>query len=276
MTLKLRQSSFAPPPAARAVPYRHADGREDPFHWLRDPKYPEVEDRAVLDYLKAENAYVDAVLGGEGDLRPALLEEFKALVIPDDSAPAEWIHGRWYGFRFQAGREYPLWYVKAAPDAAETVILDANREAEGHGFYAVRDWAVSPDHRWLAILDDIDGSERLRLRIRDLASGADVHTAAVPCSPGLGWSSDAGTLFYIRQDDKQRPGDVAWNTANSRNRRIFNDPAGLAAGRNQRAYLVQTYVRDMGNGQHVIMREIDVPIRVRGRHWGGFRTAYKL
>ena len=31
----------------------------------------------------------------------------------------------------------------------------------------------------------------------------------------------------------QRPGDVAWNTANSRNRRIFNDPAGLAAGRNQ-------------------------------------------
>ena len=25
-----------------------------------------------------------------------------------------------------------------------------------------------------------------------------------------------------------------------------------------------------------MMREIDVPIRVNGRHWGGFRTAYKL
>jgi methyl-accepting chemotaxis protein len=74
----------------------------------------------------------------------------------------------------------------------------------------------------------------------------------------------------------QRPGDVAWNTANSRNRRIFNDPAGLAAGRNQRAYLVQTYARDMGNGNTVMMREIDVPIRVKGRHWGGFRTAYRL
>jgi len=74
----------------------------------------------------------------------------------------------------------------------------------------------------------------------------------------------------------QRPGDVAWNTANSRNRRIFNDPAGLAAGRNQRAYLIQSYARDMGNGNTVMMREIDVPIRVRGRHWGGFRTAYKL
>jgi methyl-accepting chemotaxis protein len=74
----------------------------------------------------------------------------------------------------------------------------------------------------------------------------------------------------------QRPGDVTWNTANSRNRRIFNDPAGLAAGRNQRAYLIQSYARDMGNGNTVMMREIDVPIRVNGRHWGGFRTAYRL
>jgi methyl-accepting chemotaxis protein len=74
----------------------------------------------------------------------------------------------------------------------------------------------------------------------------------------------------------QRPGDVAWNTANCRNRRIFNDPAGLAAGRNTRSYLIQSYARDMGNGKTVMMREIDVPIRVKGRHWGGFRTAYKL
>jgi methyl-accepting chemotaxis protein len=74
----------------------------------------------------------------------------------------------------------------------------------------------------------------------------------------------------------QRLGDVAWNTANSRNRRIFNDPAGLAAGRNTRSYLIQSYARDMGNGVTVMMREIDVPIRVKGRHWGGFRTAYKL
>jgi methyl-accepting chemotaxis protein len=74
----------------------------------------------------------------------------------------------------------------------------------------------------------------------------------------------------------QRPGDVVWNTANSRNRRIFNDAAGLAAGRNLRPYLVQSYARDMGNGKTVMMREIDVPIRVNGRHWGGFRTAYKL
>ncbi len=74
----------------------------------------------------------------------------------------------------------------------------------------------------------------------------------------------------------QRAGDTAWNTANARNRRIFNDTAGLAAGRNTRSYLIQSYARDMGNGKTVMMREIDVPIRVNGRHWGGFRTAYKI
>jgi methyl-accepting chemotaxis protein len=74
----------------------------------------------------------------------------------------------------------------------------------------------------------------------------------------------------------QRPGDAAWNIAHCRNRRIFDDRAGLAAARNGRAYLIQNYPRDMGNGVTVMMREIDVPIRVFGKHWGGFCTAYKL
>ncbi|HLZ04076.1 MAG TPA: hypothetical protein VKR55_18260 [Bradyrhizobium sp.] len=52
--------------------------------------------------------------------------------------------------------------------------------------------------------------------------------------------------------------------------------AGLAAGQNQRSYLIQSYARDIGGGNTVMMRETNVPIRVRGRPWGGFRTAYKL
>ena len=72
----------------------------------------------------------------------------------------------------------------------------------------------------------------------------------------------------------QRPGDVAWNTANSRNRRIFNDPEGLAAGRNLRSYLIQSYARDMGGGKSIMLKEISVPIRVNGRHWGCFRTVW--
>jgi len=74
----------------------------------------------------------------------------------------------------------------------------------------------------------------------------------------------------------QKSDDVAWNTANCRNRRIFDDRAGLSAARNVRPYLIQSYPRDMGNGVVIMMREIDAPVRVFGKHWGGFRTAYKI
>ncbi|MBO6891087.1 MAG: PilZ domain-containing protein [Roseibium sp.] len=74
----------------------------------------------------------------------------------------------------------------------------------------------------------------------------------------------------------QKPDDPAWNTANCRNKRIFDDRAGLSAGRNTRNFLIQSYPRDMGGGNIVWMKEVDAPIIVNGMHWGGFRTAYKL
>ena len=74
----------------------------------------------------------------------------------------------------------------------------------------------------------------------------------------------------------QRPGDLAWNTANSRYRRIFNDRTGLASARNKRPFLLQTYRRDMGNGEFVLMKEASAPIVVNGRHWGGLRLAFQF
>ena len=73
----------------------------------------------------------------------------------------------------------------------------------------------------------------------------------------------------------QRPGDPTWNTANCRNRRIFNDRVGLAAGRSKAPFLLQTYRRDMGGGQFVLMKDISAPIIVQGRHWGGMRLAIR-
>ena len=74
----------------------------------------------------------------------------------------------------------------------------------------------------------------------------------------------------------QRPGDLVWNTANSRYRRIFNDRTGLGSARNTRPFLLQTYRRDMGNGQFVLMKEAAAPITVNGRHWGGLRLAFQF
>jgi methyl-accepting chemotaxis protein len=69
--------------------------------------------------------------------------------------------------------------------------------------------------------------------------------------------------------------DPAWNAANCRNRRLFNDRTGLAAGRNTRAILLQTYRRDMGGGNFILMKDVSVPIFIKGRHWGGFRIGFK-
>ncbi len=74
----------------------------------------------------------------------------------------------------------------------------------------------------------------------------------------------------------QRAGDVAYNTANCRNRRIFNDRTGLASARNQRPFLLQTYRRDMGGGNYVVLKEVAAPITVDGKHWGGLRLAFKF
>ena len=68
--------------------------------------------------------------------------------------------------------------------------------------------------------------------------------------------------------------DPVWNAANCRNRRIFDDPVGLKAGRNKGQILLQTYRRDMGGGNFVMMKDLSMPIRVKDKHWGGLRLAY--
>lgn len=73
----------------------------------------------------------------------------------------------------------------------------------------------------------------------------------------------------------QRLGDPLWNAVHSRNRRLFDDRAGLSAGTTTRDVLVQCYERDMGGGRVVTVREADAPIRVGGRHWGAVRLMYR-
>jgi methyl-accepting chemotaxis protein len=75
------------------------------------------------------------------------------------------------------------------------------------------------------------------------------------------------------QSKPQRPGEVAWNETNSRNRRIYDDPARLAAARNTRPYLIQEYLIEHST---TMVRSISAPIRVFGKHWGAVRINYKL
>ncbi|MEO0323123.1 MAG: methyl-accepting chemotaxis protein [Myxococcota bacterium] len=73
----------------------------------------------------------------------------------------------------------------------------------------------------------------------------------------------------------QRPDDPVWNAANCRNRRIFGDRVALKGGRNRKPFLLQTYRRDMGGGEFVMMKDVSAPITVKGRHWGCFRMGVR-
>jgi methyl-accepting chemotaxis protein len=69
--------------------------------------------------------------------------------------------------------------------------------------------------------------------------------------------------------------DPVWNNANCRNKRLFNDRAVRKAAGNTKPFLLQTYRRDMGGGNFVLMKDLSSPIYVRGRHWGAFRMGFR-
>jgi methyl-accepting chemotaxis protein len=69
--------------------------------------------------------------------------------------------------------------------------------------------------------------------------------------------------------------DPVWNNANCRNRRLFSDRAVKKVAANTRPFLLQTYRRDMGGGNFVLMKDLSSPIHVRGRHWGAFRMGFR-
>src|ERR1700722_12108121 len=69
--------------------------------------------------------------------------------------------------------------------------------------------------------------------------------------------------------------DPVWNSANCRNKRLFNDRAVKKVAANTKPFLLQTYRRDMGGGNFVLMKDLSSPIHVRGRRWGAFRMGFR-
>ena len=62
-------------------------------------------------------------------------------------------------------------------------------------------------------------------------------------------------------------GDYKTDLIKSRDKRMFNDPVGLRAAKNESKFLLQTYVRDTGE----VMADLSMPIYVKGKHWGAIR-----
>ncbi|MFJ6417660.1 S9 family peptidase [Paeniglutamicibacter sp. NPDC091659] len=217
------------PPVTAKVPVtrtHHGDTFIDNYEWLREKDSPEV-----LEHLRAENAYAEAVTANQESLREAIFQEIKERTVETDlSVPAR-KRGWWYFTRTAEGSQYSIHCRVAATDTGdiaadwtppaieagvsiegEQVLLDGNLEAEGKPFFSLGGLAVSEDGNLLAYAQDNAGDERFTLRIKDLTTGELLPDVIENVFYGLNFSPDGTRIFYTVVDESWRPNQIKAHT----------------------------------------------------------------
>lgn len=116
----------------------HGDVRIDDYFWLNERENPDV-----IAYLEAENAYADDVMAPLEGLRRTLFEELKSRIKQVDESVPYRDGDYFYYYRYEQGREYPIYCrKKGSLDAPEEILLDVNVGAEGHEYYSVQGFRV--------------------------------------------------------------------------------------------------------------------------------------
>jgi oligopeptidase B len=208
MTLPLSALSadLPPPPDAAKKSHQvkapHGATRNDEYYWLRDDKR---ENKDMLAYLNAENAYVDKVMAPLKPLQEALYDEIVGRIKQDDDSVPYRERGWWYFSRFKTGQDYPV-HVRAcaAADGSrsddEQVLLDVNVLAKDKGYYDIGAYEVSQDNRLLAYAEDDSGRRQYTVRFRNLDTGELYPDVIRGVSANLVWADDNKTLFYVEND----------------------------------------------------------------------------
>ena len=203
------QAQLPPPPVAPQRPFsfeRHGVRIEDPWHWLKDESYPVVDDEDVLAYLRAENAYYEAAMAPHQALIETVFQEMRGR-IPEDDSSVPVRDGDWlYWWAFAPGAQYRTWRRRPvfSGGVPEQVIFDEAAEAAGKDYFRLGALEVSPDGRYAATMVDDNGSERFKLRIRDLATGRDVETVT---EVGIGspvWTADSRAIVFTEVNENWR------------------------------------------------------------------------
>lgn len=215
----------------------HGDDVVDDYEWLRAK-----EDPAVIAHLEAENAYTEARTAHLAPLRQRIFEEIRSRTLETDlSVPTrqgEWwyygrtVEGQQYGIHCRAPLASPEdWTPPALTPGVdvpgEQVLLDGNEAAAGHEFFSLGSFDVSTDGTRLLYGVDVEGDERYSLRVRDLATGADLDDVVENTSAGACFSPDGRFVVYTTMDDAWRP-DSVWlhevGTDATADVRLFHEP----------------------------------------------------
>ena len=188
-------------PVAAKKPYAvkaPAGVRNDDYYWLRDDtrKNPEM-----LAYLQAENAYADAKLASLKPLEETLFKDTVSHIKQDDSSVPYRKNGYWYQTRFDTGANYPIVERrKGDRNAPAEVMFNQPEMAKGHSFFALSDWAVSPDNRLVAYAEDVVGRRQYTVKVKDLSTGQLLADTIINAEPNIVWADDNRTILYVAKD----------------------------------------------------------------------------
>ncbi len=193
------------PPVAKRVDHRevrHEATVVDQYAWLREKSNPEV-----IDYLKAENAYTDAMTKDVQPFADALYKEILSHIKQTDLSVPVKRGAYFYYSRTEEGKQYPIQCRrKGTMEAPEEVLLDSNELAKGKSFLSLGAFIVSDDANLLAYTTDDTGYRQYKLHVKDLRSGKTLGDSAERVT-SLEWATDNKTLFFTTEDQVTKRSD---------------------------------------------------------------------
>ncbi|MBI5020796.1 MAG: S9 family peptidase [Ignavibacteriales bacterium] len=202
----LNAQSVAPlAPVAKIVPKYdtlHNDVRVDNYYWIRDVNRSNPE---VIEYLKSENAYTEAIMKSTEAFQETLYNEMVGRIKETDQDPAYRDGEYFYYSRTEKGKQYPIYCRKSGSlNAAEEIYFDQNEMSKGYKFYRLNAMELSPDHNLLAFSVDTNGAESYILFVKDLRNGK-ILTDRAENTQSIAWGNDNKTIFYTVEDNSKRP-----------------------------------------------------------------------
>jgi len=179
----------------------HNHTRIDNYYWLNERENPEV-----IDYLNAENAYLDANMEDLKELKEKLYQEMVARIKQTDMSVPYKSNDYWYFTRYEEGKEYPVFCRKKDNlDNKEEILLNVNELAIGTNYCDVGGLKVSIDNKLLLFAIDTVSRRQYTLMIKDLTNGKILSDRILNTSPGAVWANDNKSIFYVVKDASLRP-----------------------------------------------------------------------
>jgi oligopeptidase B len=194
------------PPVAKKIAYKrtiHNHIISDDYHWLRDTNWPKVNNKEILNYLKAENKYTEGFFQPHKKFQDKLYKELIGRIkLADRSVPIK-KRNYYYFVETTKTSDYEIHLRKNAQGKTE-VILDENKESKPYSYFNVCTISISPNDNLMAYSVDTTGDEHYTVYIKDLTSKKSLKDTLKNVLGSIVWDETSSGFYYTKVNDKWR------------------------------------------------------------------------